>query len=344
MASNFPKRQDHPHAQVTTPSHRATHGCSPKHAEKHNQPIVERIRQLLCDMKGDPGLPSDSQTARSFEVQLDRLVRIARDEKSSDTADDASKLQLVATRTPPNTPCHDDSEPVTIGQLIELFESAVEAQGGAHVRSRMRSMGTLQVCYHTSLDDLTTHENAEICWNSPAMGDQSPGLTRLLHLVLQLLDGRAPCTEAEQRRADPVASETTLQVEVESSNRGSDSPNIKKSDTELGIQADMSQISNLKAFSRYPNAHPMVWNHLFEKGAVSQDRVESLGVRSSPASRTTQLPSSEKLHQECIPTPIASPVTDGGLDKQEQAHPVNDQSRSQLERASRLEVKRIRQV
>ncbi|KAI7968773.1 hypothetical protein EIK77_000719, partial [Talaromyces pinophilus] len=170
------------------------------------------------------------------------------------------------------------------------------------------------------------------------MGDQSPGLTRLLHLVLQLLDGRASCTEAEstQRRADPVASETTLQVDVESSNRGSDSPNIKKGDTELGKQADMSQISNLKAFSRYPNAHPMVWNHLFENDAVSQDRVESLGVRSSPASRTTQIPSSEKLHQECIPTPIASPVTDGGLDKQEQAHPVNDQSRSQLERASRL--------
>ncbi|KAI7977483.1 hypothetical protein EIK77_000316 [Talaromyces pinophilus] len=328
MASNFQKRQDHLHAQVTTPSDRPTHGCSPKHAEKHNQPIVERIRQLLCDMKGDPGLPSDTQTARSFEVQLDRLVRVARDEKSSDTADDISKLQLVATRTPPNTPCHDGSEPVTIGQLIELLESAVEAQGRWSSRQ---------------VENEKHGNSTEICWNSPTMGDQSPGLTRLLHLVLQLLDGRAPCTDVEstQRCADLVASETTLQVAIEPSNRGS---NIEKGDTELGKQADMSQISNLKAFSRYPNAHPMVWNHLFENDAVSQDRVESLGVRSSPASRTTQIPSSEKLHQECIPTPIASPVTDGGLDKQEQAHPVNDQSRSQLERASRLEVKRIRQV
>ncbi|KAI7970984.1 hypothetical protein EIK77_005252 [Talaromyces pinophilus] len=299
MASNFQKRQNHPHAQVTTPSDRATHGCSPKHAEKHNQPIVERIRQLLCDMKGDPGLPSNSQTARSFDVQLDHLVRIARDEKSSDT--DTSKLQLVATRTPPNTPCHDGSEPVTTRQLIELLESAVEAQGR---------------------------------WSSRQVENEKYGSST---------DGRAPCTEAEstQRRADLVASGTTLQVEVESSNRGS---NIEKGGTELGKRPDMSQVSNLKAFSRYPNAHPMVWDHLFEKDAVTQDQVESLGVGSSPASRTTQLPFSEKLYQGRTPTPTASPVTDDGVDKQEQARPVNDQSRSQLERGSRLEVKRIRQM
>jgi hypothetical protein len=57
-----------------------------------------------------------------------------RDEKSSDTAVDTSNLQRVATRTPPNAPCHNGSEPVTIRQLIELSESAVEAQGRSSSR------------------------------------------------------------------------------------------------------------------------------------------------------------------------------------------------------------------
>jgi hypothetical protein len=88
MASNSRKRQEHPHAHVATLPDSPSRGCSPKHAEKHNQPIVDKIRQLLSDMKGDPGLPSDSQTARSFEVQLEHLMTATRNEKSSDTAVD----------------------------------------------------------------------------------------------------------------------------------------------------------------------------------------------------------------------------------------------------------------
>jgi hypothetical protein len=207
-------------------------------------------------------------------------------------------------------------------------------------------MGTPRVFYYTSLDDLTTHENADIRWNFPAMGDQSPGLTRLLHLILQLLDGRAPCTEAEsaQRRADPVVSETILQVEVESSNRGSGSPNIEKGDTKRGEQADMSQISNLKEFSRYPNAHPMIWDHLSETVAAEEDRIESSGVKSSPALPTPQLSSSPKLLQGGTPIFTESSSSGEGLDEQKQVQAANDQSRSQFERASRLEVKRIRQM
>ena len=128
MASNSQKRQEYPYAQVAKPLDNPSRECPPKHAEKHNQPIVERIRQLLCDMKGDPGLPSDSQTARSFEVQVESLVTTTPDEKSSDTAVNTSKLQVVTTRTPPNTACHNGSEPLTIRQLIELLEAAV-AQG-----------------------------------------------------------------------------------------------------------------------------------------------------------------------------------------------------------------------
>jgi hypothetical protein len=134
MASNSQKRQEHPHAQGATLPDSPSRGCSPKHAEKHNQPIVDKIRQLLSDMKGDPSSPSDSQTARSFEVQLERLMTTTSDEKSSDTAVNTSKLQMEATRTPPNTPCHNGSEPVTIRQLIELFESAEEAQGRSSSR------------------------------------------------------------------------------------------------------------------------------------------------------------------------------------------------------------------
>lgn len=129
MASNSEKCQEHPHAQVATPPDSPSGGSSPKHARKHNQSIVQKIHQLLSDMKGDPGSPSDSQTAPSFEVQLERLMAVTRDGKPSGTAVDAPKPQLAVTRTPPNTPCQYGSEPVTVCQLIELLEFAVEAQG-----------------------------------------------------------------------------------------------------------------------------------------------------------------------------------------------------------------------
>ncbi|EEA19287.1 hypothetical protein PMAA_000870 [Talaromyces marneffei ATCC 18224] len=182
--------------------------------------------------------------------------------------------------------------------------------------------------------------------NFMAIRDQSPGLTRILHLILQLINGRASCidTKPTQNPPDPVVSETTLHGGIESGNGDLNNPNTEKGNSKVGEQAEISQISNLKEFSSYPNAHPMVWNHLFEKDATSQDRVGSLGEKSSLASPTLQLPSSEKLLQECIPVPTASPVADDGLDMQEQVRPVNDQSRSHLERASRLEVKRIRQI
>jgi hypothetical protein len=67
----------------------------------------------------------------------------ARDEKSSDTAVDTSKLHQVASREPPNTPYHDGSELVTIRQLIELLESAVEAQGRSSSRQVVHA-----VCEH----------------------------------------------------------------------------------------------------------------------------------------------------------------------------------------------------
>lgn len=114
MASNSHKRQERPHAQVTTPPNGPNHGCSPKHAGNHKQPMVTKIRELLSDMRGNPGLPSDSHAARSFEVQLESLMTATPDEKSSDTAVNTSNLQLVTTRAAPNTPCHNDSEPVTI--------------------------------------------------------------------------------------------------------------------------------------------------------------------------------------------------------------------------------------
>jgi hypothetical protein len=84
-------------------------------------------------MKGNPGLPSDPQMAHSFEVQLERLMTATPDEKSSDIAANTSKLQLVTMRTPPNTPCHNGSELVTIRQLIELLESAFFKRHDKHI-------------------------------------------------------------------------------------------------------------------------------------------------------------------------------------------------------------------
>jgi hypothetical protein len=209
-------------------------------------------------------------------------------------------------------------------------------------------MGTPRVCYYTSLDDLTTYEKADARWNSPTMGDQSPGLAHLLHLILQLINGRAPCTDAKltQKRPDPVVSETTLQGGIQSGNGDLNNPNTEKGDTKLGEQAEISQTSNLKEFSRYPNAHPMTWDHLSETDVAGEDRVGSSGVKSPPALPMTQLSSSAKLPQECTPILTAGSLTPSsdGPGKQEQIRAANDQSRSQFKRASRLEVKRIRQM
>lgn len=177
------------------------------------------------------------------------------------------------------------------------------------------------------------------------MGDQ---LTRLLHLILQLINGRAPYTDAKctQKRHKPVVSGTTLQGEIESGNEGLNGPNTGKGDTKLGEQAEMSQISNLKEFSRYPNAHPMIWDHLSETDAVESDRIGSSDVKSSPALLTMQLSSSAKLLQECtaiLTAGLLTPSSDGP-DKQEQIRAANGQSLPQMERASKLEVKKIRQM
>lgn len=84
-------------------------------------------------MKGDPGSLSDSQAASSFDVQLEHLMTTDQDEKSSDTTVDNSKLHLIANGTLPDTPHHNGAEPVTIHQLIELVEAAVEAKGRSSV-------------------------------------------------------------------------------------------------------------------------------------------------------------------------------------------------------------------
>lgn len=168
------------------------------------------------------------------------------------------------------------------------------------------------------------------------MRDQSPGLTRLLHLILQLINGRAPCIDLKSThdRPDPVVSETTLQGGIESGNGGLNSPNTEKGHTKIGEQAEMLQISNLKEVSRYPNAHPMIWNHLSETDAVDEDQVKSTGVKGSPALPTTQLSSSAKRLQECTPILTAGSLTPSsdGPDKNKFGRPTTKASHKRKER------------
>lgn len=94
---------------------------------------------------------------------------------------------------------------------------------------------------------------------------------------MRLVNERSPCTDAKatQKHPDQNVLGTKPQDGVESGNGDLDDSSIEKDGTKLEGRAEILHISNLKEFSRYPNAHSMVWDHLFEEDAMSHDHVES---------------------------------------------------------------------
>ncbi|EED11527.1 conserved hypothetical protein [Talaromyces stipitatus ATCC 10500] len=304
MASSSQERQALPNAQVATPPDSPSHGSPPKHAES-NQPIVTKIEKLLSEMKRDPGLAPDSQTAPSIKARLERLVT-ARDGESSDTAVDTSKLSLVATRTPPNTPRYDGSEPVTIRQLIELLEAAVEAK-------RMSSS------HQTGLADCEHEKHSDSRECLVPMKNPRKSVPILLH------------QKQHFRVESSLATEIwTIQIQRKVALR----PNRER--------CYKSPISKNSVVGLTP--HPMIWDHLFGRDAVNQERVGSLGVESSPSLPTTQRLTSPELLQGCTPIPTVRTPGDDVLDDQEESGPANTQSSPRMEKASRLEVKKVRQI
>ena len=114
--------------QATTPPDSPNRELPSKDMKKDNELIVNAIRGLLADMKKDNSLTGSSQPSGCFRDKLERLLEPIEGEQLSGRIAEPLKLHSPEMRVAPEVPC-DNSEPVTVNQLIGLLESALELKG-----------------------------------------------------------------------------------------------------------------------------------------------------------------------------------------------------------------------